>query len=132
MKKKMNIGPLHKLEFAANMPQVVDLAERAAQTIQVQRAIGDIVAGLLANQEPLIMNISLEEQKKLAGDDGQPLRSIAVTLYWRQVEDDQMHAFKDVMLAKRCLDCAGIHGDDEECQISTPSQSQQKSDEGEA
>jgi hypothetical protein len=57
-------------------------------------------------------------------------RVIDVTLYWRLTEDDQMHMFRDVLLAKRCLDCADFMAEGHVCIPDDQRQNQDQSGEG--
>lgn len=120
---------IHELVFQAEFPNTNDLRERAKQTINLQRAIGDIFAGLLANQIPLAMGVSISQggSNALTGD-----RKINVTVYWRKVEDPRMHIFKDLQLAKRCLECADFMKEDHVCKPSGPLQNQNENVKGEA
>jgi hypothetical protein len=104
MAKQLKAYELHKLLFVADFPHTLDLAEKAAQTIQLQKTIADIIAGLMANQVPLVFNVSISKGKPNLGPT--PGQTYNVTIYWRQIDDPDMHSFKDLTLAKRCLTCA--------------------------
>lgn len=123
MKVKLKAGDKHELIFVAEFPNTNDLRERATQTITLQRAIGDIFAGLMANQVPLTMAVSIGEGPPdvVTGD-----RRINVTIYWRETEDPSMHMFRDLQLAKRCLQCADFMEENHKCK---PLQSPEKSEE---
>jgi hypothetical protein len=104
MNLKLKAYELHKLHFVAEFPHTLDLKEKAAQTIQLQNTIASIMSGLMANQVPLALNVSVSKGKPNLGVN--PADTYNVTIYWRQIEDPEMHAFKDLMMAKRCLACA--------------------------
>ena len=126
MKKKLKAGPLHKLLFVADFPHTLDMKEMAAQTIQLQNSIASIIAGLIANQVPISVAVSIGKGKPNLGPN--PGQAYNVTLYWREIyNDSEMHMFKDLTLAKRCLDCADFKGEAHICNF----QNQEKNDEGE-
>jgi hypothetical protein len=113
--------PLHQLMFQARLPKSLDLEQRATQVIAVQQAVGQICSGLLANQVPMTMAVSFSEgPPDLATGE----RVIDVTLYW------QMHMFRDVLLAKRCLDCADFMAEGHVCIPDDQRQNQDQSGEG--
>jgi hypothetical protein len=126
---KIKAGALHKLNFVSEFPHTLDLKEKAAQTIILQRAIGDIFAGLAANQVPLELAVSISKGPPDLSTN--PCDRYEVTIFWRLLEGDtDIHIFKDLMLAKRCLDCASFMGVNHICNISNPPQNQDPSDEG--
>lgn len=109
---KLKAGDIHELIFVAEFPNTNDLRERAAQTIQLQNTIGSIFAGLMANQVPLAVGVSISEA---APNMETGSRRINVTIYWRKIEDPHMHIFRDLQLAKRCLECADFMEEDHVC-----------------
>ena len=124
MAKKIKAYELHKLLFVADFPYTIDMQERAAQTIQLQKTIADIMAGLMANQVPLVFNVSISKGKPNLGPT--PGQAYNVTLYWRQVDDPDMHVFKDLTLAKRCLVCADFLGEGHVCNFQNQNENEEE------
>lgn len=103
-------------------PKSLDLEVRAQQAGQLQLVIGEFLAGLLVNGEPLAIAVSAKRQFSPSPDQ----ERVLVSVYWYKTDMGDMDIHTDVMFMRRCLKCGNyLRGEDHKCEQLLPHPSQQ-------
>lgn len=92
----------------------LDLGVRKQQGVGLQGVIGEFVASLLTNGEPLTFQISVQRGNADLGPMNQ--EKLLITVYWTEAElPEEVPVFKDWIFINRCLKCGNYLTGDHTC-----------------
>ena len=107
----------HQAHMPLTFPKTLDLEVRAQHAAQLQLAIGEFLAGLLVNGEPLTMALSVK--RPFSPDPDQ--ERVLVSVYWYKTKMDDLDIHTDVLFMRRCLKCGNyLRGEEHTCEKLLP------------
>jgi len=125
-RRRSRAGEHYQAHLPLTLPKSLDLEVRAKQAIAIQDLIGELVAGLLVNGEPLTIAVSA----KRVFDPDPDHERVLVSIHWRRAEMKGVELYQNVAFLRRCIKCAAYIRGEHTCQELPPAPSLSQSEKG--